>query len=113
MEDEHQKMLSAAATAAVIGLFAGVARGVIQQKHGGWVAFLRGLVASVLVAVLIGWSIDDVDLSPTKLAAIIGVCAYLADDVLLGLGELAKIFGADPFGFARRVWAAIRGTDPK
>lgn len=110
MDDEHNKLLTVAATAGIIGLFAGIARGVVQQRHGGWVPFLRGLMASIAVAVLVGWGLDDAGLSPTKAAAIIGVCAWLADDVLLGLGELAKVFGADPFGFFDRVWKAIRGA---
>lgn len=109
MRDEHEKVLSAAATAGVIGILVGIAKGVIQQKHGGIGSFVRGLTASILVAVLIGWGLADAELSPTMLAAIVGVCAYLADDVILGLGEAGKLFGADPFGFVGRVWAAIRG----
>lgn len=109
MREEHERVLSAAAAAGAIGLIVGIARGIVQQRHGGWVTFCRGLVASVLVAVLIGWSIEDAGLTPSQLAAIVGVCAYLADDVLMGLGELAKIAGADPFGFVARVWAAVRG----
>lgn len=108
-DDEQRRVLTSAAVAGLIGLMAGIARGVIVMKHGGWVPFVRGLIASVLVAVLIGWGIDDTDLSPTKAAAVIGVCAYLADDILVGLAEFARLFGADPLGFATRVWDAIRG----
>ena len=109
MDEDQRKLLTVAATAGAIGLFAGVVRGVVQQRHGGWPNFFRGLAASVAVAILVGWGLDDAGLSPTKAAAIIGVCSWLADDVLLGLGELAKVFGADPLGFIDRVWKAIRG----
>ncbi|MBP6564052.1 MAG: putative Ig domain-containing protein [Burkholderiales bacterium] len=62
MDEDHNKLLTVAATAGVIGLFAGIARGVVQQRHGGWVPFFRGLIASVAVAILVGWGLDDATL---------------------------------------------------
>ena len=113
MEDGTDKILAAASTAGVIGLATGVARGIVQQKHNGWAGFARGLVASVLVAVLMGWALADLELTPTKTAVIVGVCAYLADDGLLGLQEVARLFGADPLGTVQRVWEALRGRGGK
>lgn len=109
IDDNTNKVLAAATSAGIIGLVTGIARGVVQQKHNGWTGFFRGLVASVLVAVLMGWTLADLDVSPTKQAVIIGVCAYLADDVLLGLQEVARLFGADPFGTLQRIRQAMRG----
>lgn len=109
IDDNTNKVLAVATSAGIIGLVTGIARGVVQQKHNGWGGFFRGLVASVLVAVLMGWTLADLDVSPTKQAVIIGVCAYLADDVLLGLQEVARLFGADPFGTLQRIWQAVRG----
>lgn len=110
MDEEHHKtIVTAAITAGVIGMVMGIARGIVQQKHGGWGPFFRGLVASIAAAILVGWGLADFDMSPTKQAFVIGVCAYLADDVLTGLQEIAKLFSADPFGTFEKVWSALRG----
>lgn len=47
MDEDQRKLLTVAATAGAIGLFAGIARGVVQQRHGGWPNFFRGLAASI------------------------------------------------------------------
>lgn len=102
-------LLATASAAGFIGLLTGIARGIIQQKHHGWGGFFRGMVASVFVGVMVGWGLADMELSMTKQAIIIALASFLADDVLLGLQELARLFGADPFGTIDRVWKAFRG----
>ena len=67
MTQPTDPLIAAASTAGVIGLVTGIARGVIQQKHQGWLGFMRGLVASVLVAVLIGWTLADFGLTEAEL----------------------------------------------
>jgi hypothetical protein len=107
--ENGEKIIAVAGTAGAIGLATGIARGIVQSRHDGWASFFRGMIASVTAAVLIGWSLSDFGFTPTTFAAIVGVCAFLADDVLLGLQEVGKLFGADPIGTIQRVWAAIRG----
>lgn len=108
-KDEWNKLLSLMTAAGLGGLFVGAAKGVIQRRYGGWWQWLSLLFAATLTAILVGLSIHDTGLTETQQAAVIGVCAFLAEDILLGLGALAALFSKDPIGTVRSVWDAIRG----
>lgn len=102
-------LLGSAGIAGVIGLVTGIARGVVQARHGSIGAWVRGITASLVVGVMTGWALHDTDMTPTLQAAIIAVCAYTADDVLLGLLVLGSLFSRDPAAFAGRVIDSVRG----
>lgn len=106
-------MAALVATAGLGGVLVAIGRMIIHQRYGGWLVWLSAGVGTVLVAVLVGLAIHDTELSTTQQAAVIGVCAYLADDILLGLGALAKLFGSDPLGTLRRIWDAVRGRETR
>lgn len=108
-KDEITTLWAAMAASGAIGLVVGIARGIIQQKHGTIGALLRGAVASVLVAVIVSWGLTDTGLSVTTKGAITGICAFIADDILLGLLSLGALIGKDPIGFLSRLAAAYRG----
>ncbi len=107
--EELKEALGIATVAGLFGMFIGLARGIIQEKHGGWANFCRGAIASITVAVIAGLGLEGSDLSISKQAAVIGVCAYVADDVLLGLIAVARLFSTDPLGFLREIVSSIRG----
>jgi hypothetical protein len=106
---ELDLLLAAGGTAGAIGLVVGVARGIIQAKHGTLMAWARGITASLIVGVAVGWGLSDTAFSATTQAAIIACCAYIADDVLLGLLVLGGLFSKDPAAFASRVLDGVRG----
>lgn len=108
-KDGYSTLLAYLATGGVLGLFVGIARGIIQQKHGSIGAFFRGVVASIFVAVIVSWGLADTTITNTTQATIIGVCAFIADDILLGLVSLGSLMGRDPLGFFSRLLAAYRG----
>jgi hypothetical protein len=108
-KEELSTLMTALTASGAIGLAVGIARGIIQQKHGSFGAFLRGTIASVLVAVLVSWGLADAGLSVTTKGAITGICAFIADDILLGLLSLGALIGKDPLGFFSRLSAAYRG----
>lgn len=109
MDDETSRVVSIIAGGGALGLAFGIIRGVVNQKHGGWPGFIRGAFASVGAAILVALGIADLELTVTKQAAIIGVSAYVADDILLGLLTLGQMFGKDPVGFVRDIFSSIRG----
>lgn len=112
MKDENgdlQKVLAVAASSGLIGLAFGIARGIIQQKHGGWWGFFKGATASVVVAVIAGLAVHDGDLTSARQFALIGLLSYVADDVLDGVLLLSRVFKKDPIGFVRDVWSSIFG----
>ncbi|MGN6704411.1 MAG: hypothetical protein ACTHKB_15785 [Burkholderiaceae bacterium] len=106
---EVSRLLFAFIMSSIAGVAVGVMRGIIQEKHGDWSGMVRGVLASILVAVLVGFSIDNLGLSVTLKSAIIGVSAFVADDVLLALLAMGRVLGRDPFGFIARVLSAYRG----
>lgn len=107
--EEISTLVTAMSVSGIIGLAVGIARGIIQQKHGSTGALVRGALASVLVAVIVAWGLADTSLSVTTKGAIIGICGFIADDILLGLLSLGALIGKDPIGFITRLTAAYRG----
>lgn len=108
--EEISTLYTALTVSGVIGLVVGIARGVILQRHGSVGALLRGAVASALVAVLVSGGLEDSSLSLNMRISITGVCAFIADDILLGLLSLGQLLGKDPLGFLSRFVAAYRGV---
>lgn len=109
-EQEWDKLAATAGTAAVIGFGFGLASGYLVRKYHTFGEWLRGLVAAIVVAVLVGLGIDDTGWSVTMRSTIIAIAAFLAPDILEGLLQLAQMLKADPIGFFRRVRAALRGS---
>ena len=114
-EDGIRGLLGLVGTAGIGGLLLGIGKGIVQDKHGSMWLFLRGVTASCIVAVLVSLALNDTGLSYTRQSAIIGVMAYVADDILTGLMVLARLFSADPLRFLRGIIASIRGgqTPPR
>jgi hypothetical protein len=108
-KEQYHILLSALLAGGVLGFFVGVARGIIQQKHGSIGGFIRGIVASILVAVLVTWGLAETAMTVTTQGMVTGVCSFIADDILLGLMSLGSLMGRDPLGFFSRVLSAYRG----
>lgn len=106
---DWEKVLAVAAPAGLVGLLVGVISGIVKQRYGTWWHWGRGLLTAVVVAVLVGLGLHDTSLSPTSQAAIIGVCAFIASDLLDGVTQLATLLKTDPIGFLAKVRDAWRG----
>lgn len=109
-KDDINAIIAIAAGSGALGLAVGIMRGVIQQKHGSIGGFIRGILASIFVAVMVSWGLVDSNLSLSTRGMVTGICSFIADDILLGLMSLATLMGRDPFGFFSRVLAAYRGA---
>lgn len=107
--EEYESLIATASATGGLAFFIGIARVVIHKNHGSTMSFIRGIISSIVVAVLVGWGIKDVGLPLTGQMSIVGVCAYLADDVLLGLLVLGSLFREDPSSFITRLIDAFRG----
>jgi len=113
MKEHWEEVVSLVTATAIGGTLVGLFRGIIVRRYGGWLQWTSLLLGSTLVATLTGLAIHDSGLSNSQQAAMIGVCAFLAEDILLGLGTLATLFRNDPLGTIREVWRAIRGKGDK
>ncbi|OAK55055.1 hypothetical protein A3K87_04465 [Variovorax paradoxus] len=98
-------------SSALVGLFAGLAQGVVEKRHGGWGGFLRALLTGVSVAVIVGLGIEGFVVSETLRLAIVGACAVVSEDIWMGLRSVGGAMRSDPLGFAVRVLDAVRGRD--
>lgn len=108
--EDYSALVTIMSVSGVLGLVVGIMRGVIQQKHGSVGGFLRGILASIFVAVIASWGLVNSGLSLNTQAMIIGICSFIADDILLGLMSLSTLLGRDPLGFFSRLLAAYRGV---
>lgn len=109
-EDEQLgRLLEIASVAGVGGTILGIAKIIIHEKYGTLLRFFRGVVGSVVVAVLAAFALADSGLSWPRQAAIIGGLAYVADDVLVGFLILSKLFATSPLSFIKDLWSSIRG----
>ena len=96
-------------TTGAIGFIVGVARGVIEERHGGWLGFARGITSAIVVSAIVGLGLADSAFPPTMQACIIGVCAYVSEDIVMGVSKIAAEAGKDPIGVLRAIRDAWRG----
>lgn len=92
----------------------GVFRIAILQKYGGWAKWTAALAGAVFVGVVAGLFMEDSTLSNWQRWGVIALCAFVADDLIVGLLSIAGHLRSDPLGFAARVFNAARGrhTEP-
>jgi NADH:ubiquinone oxidoreductase subunit 4 (subunit M) len=110
-EEQFKRLLEIAAVSGMGGLILGIAKVIIHDQHGSVFRFFRGAVSSVVVAVIVAFALADSGMSWPRQGAIIGILAYVADDMLVGLLILGKLFANNPVSFIRDVWASIKGKD--
>lgn len=110
LDDAILKLL---AIGAVVGVAAGLFAGVIQQRHGSLLAWLRGIAVAVFVGMLVSLAMESVEWPSALEVGVIAVSAYIGEDVLAGLAAIGKMFGADPLGAFQRIFDALRGGGSK
>lgn len=108
-KDEYEKIVAGVAATGGAGVTVAVLRSIFQRRYGGVWQWLSMLAAASLVAVLTGFLLHDSDFSEHQRWAIIGVSAFLADDILFGILAISALFRTDPLGTFTRFWNAIRG----
>lgn len=101
-------MVAIAAPVGVIGFLVGVGRGVIVERHGSVRDWMAGIAAACVVAVLLGWALRASRVDWMWTMVVVGVCSYIAQDVLAGLSVLGGLIRTDPLGGIGRIIDAIR-----
>lgn len=109
-KEQYNELLTSAGLAGLISVVAAVVRHIILERHGGWKPLLRGMVASALVAVIVGWGLFAVSLPFPVQMAIVGMCAYLGDDILLGILVIGNMIRNDPTSFITKIVQVVRGS---
>lgn len=93
----------------VIGLAVGFVSGLIERKHGGWLAFWQSIGKGIVVAVIVGLGIQSYVQEETMRLCIIGAAAVISDDIWLGLRAIGRLLKEDPLGTIGRLINAFRG----
>ena len=112
LRPEHYKLIEILSLTGLIGFVVGVAKHVVIVRHGSWWNFCMGLIAFVLVAIFVGLLLEDTNFSLTTKTAMIGICAYVAEDILDVLRNLVVAFRNDPKGFIKEGLDMWRGRRP-
>lgn len=85
-----------------LAVLAGTARFLMLPKGQSALAYVRGILMAVLVAWIVAAATDGYGMNENYRVAAIGVCSFMADDLLRGLLALGEEFRKDPFGFIKR-----------
>ncbi len=109
IQPEYQKVLETATFAGVIGVAVSIAKYVITKNHASWISFTFELTAALLVAILVGWLLDNTAFSLITKSGIIGAAAFIARDLLEILRRIKELIMNDPLGTIKEIFNMIRG----
>lgn len=93
MPDEFLKTLTS-----LIGIstLAAAARSVLSEDRRSLKGFFRAVVLAIFVGGITGGLVSNYNFSPAMQGSIVGLCSFVADDILLGVISLVAWFKADP-----------------
>jgi len=81
-----------------ISVCAGIARCLVTSNYRP-VYFIRGLFLAAFAGALTNLGLESSSLSEGTRGLIVGVVAFSADDILMGLVEIGSAFKKDPYRF--------------
>lgn len=96
MEEEIMKILRTSAALIGISALAAASRSILSEDRRSFGGFMRGLVLAIFVGSLVGLLIQDFDFSPPTQGGIVGVAAFVADDLLMMIINISRKLRDDP-----------------
>lgn len=94
---------------AAIGVVVSVFQEIIENRYGGWRAYLTRGATAVLVGIGTFTLLADWTASEGVKVGVACAATWCAKDVLDGLRTIGKLFANNPFEALERVRAALRG----
>lgn len=93
MSDEFLKTI-----ASLIGIsaIAAACRSILSEDRRSIKGFLRATMLAIFVGGITSGIIQSYNFSAPMQGAIVGLCAFVADDILLGVISLARWFRSNP-----------------
>ncbi len=91
-----EELLKPLASLVGISALAATCRLFVSPEKRSLKDFLRATVLAVFVGGLTGGIVQGYNLSPETQGAIVGVCAFVADDILLGMISVAAWLRENP-----------------
>jgi len=94
-----QEIIAVGTPVLLLALAAALVRVVMTAKRMTPLGFVRGIVVSAFVAMLTGFALQEWQVAPGLKYAVIGMLAFVADDLLIGILRLGSILREDPKAF--------------
>lgn len=96
MEEELARLARTWLALLGISALAAASRAILSEDKRSLAGFLRGLVLAGFAGTLAGLLIQDYGFSPATQGGIVGIAAFVADDLLLMLVNVARTFRQNP-----------------
>ena len=87
-----------------ISTIATISRTILSPDRRTLSAFLRGLFLAIFVGMMVAMGTSEIALSDSTRGAIVGVCAFVTDDILLGVIKLGELIRKDPIALFRKIF---------
>lgn len=94
--EKLNETITVATPAMLIGVAGGAVRIIVSREHATPTGFIRGGVLACFVAVLVGGLLDDYGYEGNLKFALIGIAAFVADDILVGILRLSALLRDNP-----------------
>lgn len=75
---------------------AAISRAILSPDRRSFKGFLRAVFLAVFVGSVTSGILQSYNLNPETQGAVVGLCAFVADDILLGIISLAGWIRQDP-----------------
>ena len=108
-QDGLNRTLEVLYFASGIGVVVAMLRRILEERHGGLREWVKGILSALLVSGIIGWGLADSGLAQTLQYCIIGISAYVADDLRVGIGRIVKDVAANPLQILKDAINTWRG----
>ena len=108
-QDGLNRILEILYVSSGIGVVVSIIRKILEERHGNLSEWVKGVLSAVLVAGIIGWGLADSGLAQTLQYCIIGISAYVADDLRVGIGRIVKDVAANPLQILKDAINTWRG----
>lgn len=108
---EWHKVFESMLFSAAVGIIVGLIRASIDLKsyeHNAKTV-IKTIFASLLAAELVSLSIYDFSFGLHSKVALTSICAYVANDILLGIRKTGKMIGENPLDFFRAIKELVTG----
>lgn len=108
---EWNKVYELMLFSATLGIIVGLIRAKIDTKSGEYTAneIIKTIFSSILAAELVSLGIHDFGIGLHSKVALSAICAYTANDILLGIRKTSQLIGQNPLEFVRAIRELITG----
>lgn len=99
MDQEQLTLMERILSVLGLSTLAAASRTILTEDRRTFIGFARGMVLAGFCGSLAGLLIQDYDFSMATQGGIVGISAFIADDLLLGIIAMSRKLRDDPTAF--------------